>query len=157
MKEKVEFLINEEINKKFKIALMLSGEDESELIEEWMEKYIQKTFAKEAGLEVKHEVSENKTINKIYKWVNKDNVPHKIIKAFLLNYNVANCSSNKDAMLESYIAMGGDEKKFKDNYSQMKSAGAHAHGVIFYDEGRNVYLDDQVKEIILKLKNDFLN
>ena len=46
-------------------------------------------------------------------------------------------------------------KQFNDNYSQMKSNGAHAHGNIFYDDGENVYLVSEVKNEILKLEDKF--
>ena len=166
MSEKVEFIVNEQLCKKFKIALMLSGDDENKLAEEWIQKYVQRVFSKEAGVEVEEEVSQNNTINKIRKWANKNNIPHQIIKIFLLCYDESSQSAKKMDMIDKFIFMNSNDdikqieslrKKFNDNYSQMKSNGPHAHGNVFYDQGGNVYLVEDIKREIFKLKDNFLS
>lgn len=166
MKKEIEFIIDEQIEKKFKIALMLSGDDENKLLEGWVQKYIQMVFSKEAGVEVVEEQSDNNTINKIRKWVTKDNVPSKIIKAFLKCCDDSYISANKYDMMCKFVEMQLSEenpelieqlrKKFNTNYPQMKSNGAHAHGKVFYDDGENVYLVEEIRDEILKLKEKFL-
>lgn len=165
MKQNVEFQINDELYKKFKISILLSQDDPNDLIEVWMQKYIQAVFAKEAGIESKEEISDNNTINKIRKWALKTNVPHKLIKSFLQSYNPETGACKRIDMFDNFICKDKIEdeetylkvkKQFTDNYSQMKSNSAHAHGNVFYDDGEYVYLVSDVKKEILKLKDKFL-
>ena len=143
----------------------MSGEDGNQLLEEWICKYIKMVFTKEAGIEMVLEPSDNNTVNKIRKWALKDNFPHKIIKVFLKCYNAETCSANKFDMLDQFLSsyeINDEEtflqlkKKFNDNYSQMKSSGAHAHGNVFYDDGKNFYLVEDVKRAIIDIKEKFL-
>jgi hypothetical protein len=69
-------------------------------------------------------------------------------------------------MIDKFIFMNSNDdikqieslrKKFNDNYSQMKSNGPHAHGNVFYDQGGNVYLVEDIKREIFKLKDNFLS
>ena len=164
MKENIEFQISKALYVQFKAALVLCEDDPNALLEEWIQKYTHSAFSKAAGIETKEEVSDNNTINKIRKWATKNNIPHKLIKSFLKSRHPETGACNKRAMLNNFLELEEiqDEntylklrKQFNDNYSQMKSNGAHAHGNIFYDDGENVYLVSDVKNEILKLKDKF--
>jgi hypothetical protein len=160
MKKKIELLIDEDVLSKFDVALKLSKEDINTVVENMMKDYIISVFSKEIGVTEQQSNSstteESKLLSKVRRWARNYCVPHDIIKAFLLTYDETLGGANKNAMFEVYLSMGGVEKKLNNNYPQMKSNGANAHGKVFYDDRITVFLEDEVKEEVMKLKDQFL-
>ena len=138
--KKIEFMIDEQLEKKFKSALILSEDIQDDLLKDWIEQYVQEVFNKELGIKLNIKKAENKLLNKIQKWAVNDNIPHKLIKSFLLNYDENANSAIKEEMIATFISFGGDEKKFINNYAQMKSNGTNAHGKIFFDDRKNIFI-----------------
>ena len=118
-----------------------------------MKDYIISVFSKEIGVTEQQSntpvVEESKLVSKVRRWARNYCVPHDIIKAFLLTYDETIGGANKSAMFEVYLSLGGVEKKLINNYPQMKSNGANAHGKVFYDDRVNVFLEEEVKEEIM--------
>jgi len=44
---------------------------------------------------------------------------------------------------------------FKNNYAQMKIDGPKSHGKVFEDDGVNVWIWQEVEEVLLKYKPNF--
>ena len=157
MKKKIELLIDEDVLSKVDVALKLSKEDINRVVENMMKDYIISVFSKKIGATEQQsnspDTEESKLLSKVRRWARNYCVPHDIIKAFLLTYNETLGGANKNAMFELYLSMGGVEKKLNNNYPQMKSNGANAHGKVFYDDRITVFLEDEVKEEVMNMCN----
>lgn len=166
MKNKIEFNIDEIFIRKFKSALMLSGDNENELLEKWIKEYNQSVFLKEISPETstidfveekKEEEIHNPLINKIRKWAEKTSTPHKIIKVFLLAYDETAKCANRNRMRELYCMDENETpKRFNDNLAQMMSKGKNAHGKVFDLYGENIYLVEEIADEVFALKEKFI-
>lgn len=160
--------INDDIYDKFSLALNLTKESKNEAIETSMKWYIAKVFE-----EVSHEYNPKSTPKKtsdednnyygkasqrIPVWALKPNqYNHKIIKAYFRAVEIAGQAtitmmeklcSDKDYP-EMYVPT------FKNNYSQMKLDGPKSHGKVFEDDGENVWIWDEVEEVLMTYKSSF--
>ena len=171
MKEKFTIEIEEDIIRKFEIALMLANQSKEEIVESLMREYIISKFSgvamsmggveKEIVANKGDTLEYGKALKKIPKWIEKQKqVPYKIIRAFLQLQDEIEYVRVQD--LESRC---NDEKKYPDvyvptfstNFAQMKLDSEKSHGKVFeITEEGFVCLWDYVKDEILNKKSEFL-
>lgn len=161
MKEKLDFFVDVELVKKFKIALMLSNDNADELLEKWISNYNMSVFSKEAGIVNKSEpvIEENVSwlVNKVRKWANNASVPHKIIKSYLLCCDPETKVAEREMMRFLFCKNENEPpKKFNDNLAQMMSKGKNAHGKVFDLYCDRICVVEEVRDEIFKLKEKFL-
>jgi hypothetical protein len=167
MSKEISFQIDEDIYEKFLLAMSISKDTEEQAIEMCMRWYIAKTFER-ASHEYNPKTSSKspegindyygKAIGRIPTWALKpDQYNHKIIKAYFNAIDIAG-SATIDMMERLCSEKEHPElyvPTFKNNYSQMKIDGAKSHGKVFEDDGENVWLWSEVKEILQKHKSSF--
>jgi len=166
MKKDIIVQLDEEIYDRLKVAVELSKDTESEAVESGIRWYISTVFQKLAS-DTKPVLSFDtnssdmyygKAIKKIPKWAMKpEQYNHKIIKAYYKAIDIAGeatinmmerlCSDPE--FPELYVST------FKNNYSQMKADGSNTHGKVFEDNGYNVWIWDEVEEVLNKYKEFF--
>lgn len=156
------FDIDEEIYKKFILAIQLSNEKENEVIERLLSEYASSAFAKAVkSLGTKKEVTPSQFINSLdfgkairkipalaYK-PNQNN--HRLIKAFLLIQEEQN-----KVFLEELVSRCTDQKNypdtyvsdFKGNFAQMKTDAGNSHGKVFIMENTEVQIWPEVAPLI---------
>ena len=132
---KLTFEVNEDLSKRFDMALQLTGESKETVLEGLMKAYIMQTFSQAAAIyqtEIQGSNADKnfgKAIHKIPKWASKPMVvPSKIIRAYLqlleekgsVTYPelMLRCS-DKENYPDEYIAT------FANNFAQMKLSLIH--------------------------------
>lgn len=169
MDREVTFVVDKDVYDKFCIALQLSNEDESEVIENSMRNYITRIFdrvSQEYSSSASHKpMTDNerdfycKALQRIPVWAIKPNqYNHKIIRAFFeaerttgevhLSTMELLCSDKEHS--EMYVPT------FKNNYSQMKIDGPKSHGKVFEDDGDRVWIWKEVEDVLRRHKDSFL-
>ena len=166
MSKKVSFNVDSDVYEKFELALKLSGETDEKAIDSCLRWYIAQSFgnvSKEYTPKAKVVGSEDKDYNgkalqSIPGWAFKPNqYNHKIIRAYYMAVDIAGAAtvsmmerlcSDKDRT-DLYVPT------FKNNFSQMKIDGPKSHGKVFEDDGQNVWIWDEIEEILMKYKNSF--
>lgn len=156
------FDIDEDIYKKFMLAVQLSNENENEVIERLLSEYASSTFTRAAkSLTVKKEATQSeyidnidfgKAIRKIPTWAFKPSQNnHRLIKAFLLIQEeqgkvplkelILRCT-DKDNYPDTYVS------DFKGNFAQMKTDAGNSHGKVFVVENDEVQIWSEVEAIL---------
>lgn len=169
MKRDISFSIDNDIYEKFRIALRLTEEDENEAIENCMRAYIVKTFERTSQEYNTNSRKRSKTdeekdfygkaIQRIPLWAMKPNqYNHKIIRAFFeveatkgkvtLEDMEQLCSSKEQSQL--YVPT------FRNNYSQLKIDGPKSYGKVFEDDGKYVWIWQEVEEVLRRHKENFI-
>lgn len=164
MDKQISFSIDADIYDKFCLALNLSGQSQNEAAENCLRWYIANTFEK-ASQEYNPKKRSNepkdyygKATQRIPVWALKPNqYNHKIIRAFFEAEDVAVtvtltmlerlCSDKKHP--ELYVPT------FRNNYSQMKIDGPKSHGKVFEDDGENVWIWQDVEDVLRNYKSSF--
>ena len=168
MQKEIKFLIDFDVYEKLQIALHLSGDDESIMLENCIKSYIAKVFGAvsqefTSANTVKQFTDDKsyygKAIQRIPLWSLKPNqYNHKIIKAFFeIEKKVGKVSltemeqicSNKECS-ELYVPT------FRNNYAQMKIDGPKSHGKVFEDDGEHVWIWKEVETELRKYQDAFL-
>lgn len=168
MGKKVTFDIDSDVYEKFELALKLSGESDEKAIDSCLRWYIAKSFgnvSKEYTPKKTTVVSENKdfygkALQRIPGWAFKPNqYNHKIIKAYFMAVDIAGVAtiSMMERLCNDRNRQDLYVPTFKNNYSQMKLDGPKSHGKVFEDDGQNVWIWDEIEEILMKYKNSFYN
>lgn len=164
MAKQVTFNVDEDIFNKFCLALNLSGQTQDEAAESCLRWYIANTFEKASqdyNPKKKTDAPKDyygKAALRIPVWALKPNqYNHKIIRAFFEAEDIAGnvtltmleglCSDKEHP--ELYVPT------FRNNYSQMKIDGSKSHGKVFEDDGENVWIWQEVEEVLLKYKSNF--
>lgn len=165
----IQFNINEEIYKKFILALQLSNENEDEVVERLLSEYASNAFTKAAkSLGVKKEATQTeyfesidfgKAIRKIPSWAYKPNQNnHRLIKAFLL------IQEEQDKVtLDELCARCNDDynypdtyvSDFKGNFAQMKTDAGNSHGKVFIVENDEVKIWSEVEDVLNEYADRF--
>ena len=156
------FDLDEDIYKKFALAVQLSNEDENEVLERLLSEYASSTFAKAAkSLGVKKDTAPTeyidnidfgKAIRKIPSWAYKPaQNNHRLIKAFLLIQEeqgkvplaelVLRCT-DKDNYPDTYVT------DFKGNFAQMKTDAGNSHGKVFVVVNDEVQIWSEVEAVL---------
>lgn len=156
------FDIDEDIYKKFILAVQLSNEDENDVIERILSEYASSAFARAAkSLGVKKEATPSgyidnidfgKAIRKIPTWAHKPNQNnHRLIKAFLLIQEeqgkvpleelISRCT-DKDNYPDTYVS------DFKGNFTQMKTDAGNSHGKVFIVDNVEVQIWPEVESVL---------
>lgn len=169
---KIELRIDEYVKEMFYIALKIKKEWDIQVIERMMGNYVANTFD-EVSKRYQDEGDTNdiiktdeenkyflKAINKIQKWsLNKEQVPYKIIRAFLklqsekdkVYYEdlVSLCTNNNHE--DTYV------EQFVSNFNQLKYDTARSYGKVFVvDKETNiVQIWDEIKKSILEYQDRF--
>lgn len=169
MSKKVSFVVDQDVYERFCIALQLSNEEASSVIEKGMKNYIIRAFDR-----VKKEYSLNETNNlatdsdkdfygkavqKIPVWALKPNqYNHKIIRAFFEAEE-----ANGEVYLSTMELLCNDKSRselyvptFRNNYSQMKIDGPKSYGKVFEDDGERVWIWEEVEDVLRKHKDSFM-
>ncbi len=164
MAKQVNFNVDSDIFDKFCLALKLSGQSQDEAVDNCLRWYIANMFEK-ASQEYNPKKRSNepkdyygKAAQRIPIWAMKPNqYNHKIIRAFFTAEDIASnvtltmlerlCSDKKHA--ELYVPT------FRNNYSQMKLDGPKSHGKVFEDDGENVWIWNEIEEVLRKYKSSF--
>lgn len=165
----VSFEIDEDIYKKFSLAVQLSNESEDEIIERLLSEYASSMFTRAVkSLGVKKETVQSeyidnidfgKAIRKIPTWAYKPNQNnHRLIKAFLLIQEeqgkvpleelVSRCT-DKDNYPDTYI------NDFKGNFAQMKTDAGNSHGKVFVVENDEVQIWSEVESVLYEYTERF--
>ncbi len=169
---KIELRIDEYVKEMFYTALKIKKEWDIQVIERMMGNYVANTFD-EVSKRYQDEGDTNgiikrdeenkyflKAINKIQKWsLNKEQVPYKIIRAFLklqseqdkVYYEdlVSLCTDNNHE--DTYV------EQFVSNFNQLKYDTARSYGKVFVvDKETNiVQIWDEIKKSILEYQDRF--
>lgn len=168
MKEEIKITVDKDVYEKFCISLNLSNDTKEKVIENYMRCYIVKTFQNVS------QTYNPKIIAKQNNYTNKDfygkaikRIPiwavktgqynHKIIKAYFTAVDIAGkatidmmeCLCSDKEHPELYVPT------FRNNYSQMKLDGPKSHGKVFEDNGYEVWIWDEVKDILMQYKASF--
>lgn len=169
MKKDLTFSLDDDVYEKFCIALRLTNENESDVIENCIRTYIAKTFEKvsqeysyNAGNRVNVDEAKDyygKALQRIPVWALKPNqYNHKIIRAFFEAEESAG-----EVSLETMELLCSDKAKselyvptFRNNYFQMKIDGPKSYGKVFEDDGERVWLWKEVETVLRKHKDNFL-
>ena len=164
---KVIFEINEDLSKRFEMALQLTGENKDTVLESLMKAYIVQSFSKMASTyqtEIQGSDADKnfaKAIHKVPKWASKPMVvPSKIIRAYLqlldekgsVTYPelMLRCS-DKEKYPDEYVAT------FANNFAQMKFDDEKSHGKVFEIIGNNIIIWKNIEELIIMNKEKFVN
>ena len=169
MNREVSYEVDKDVYDKFCIALNLSNEDETAVIERGMRSYITRTFdrvSQEYNPNGTHKTtvdmekdSYGKALQRIPVWALKPNqYNHKIIRAFFeaeeatgevhLSTMELLCSDKERS--ELYVPT------FKNNYSQMKLDGPKSHGKVFEDDGDHVWIWKEVEDVLRRHRDSFM-
>ena len=158
--------INEDVQRKFEMALQLTGENKDNVVDALLKAYIAKSFSQVAssyqGIMQNGNTNSNfaKAIHKIPKWAGKPKLmTSRIIRAYLLlkkekeivSYSdlMKRCS-DKENYPDEYVAT------FSNNFAQMKLDGEKTHGKVFeVNENGVVTLWEKVKETVMMNKEKF--
>lgn len=151
--------INEDVKKRFELALQLTGEHHDHVIESLLKMYITTAFSNAAtaySAEVKTEtVDPNyaKALHKIGQWAAKPMlIPSKILRAYLLLKESHEYVTYPQLMQRCSDPINyPDEysKTFANNFAQMKFDSEKSHGKIFEVNANGVVtLWDQIKETV---------
>lgn len=183
--EKIIFedILNEDLNKKFILALELNNENAEEAISSMIKQYISDSFLRESknviskkdseanqiyynfnGTDSNNYMDENdpkygKANNRIPQWsYKKYQNNHKIIKAF---FEIEKESGFVDLhVLERRCS---DKQRypntycsdFKGNFASMKTDASNSHGKVFITNGSRVEIWDVVKDTLYRYKSNF--
>ena len=165
---KLTFEVNDDLSRRFDIALQLTGENKDSVVEGLIKSYIIQAFSETASAYqteiqgINADKNFEKAVHKIPKWASKPMViPSKIIRAYLqlseekgsVTYPelMLRCS-DKENHPDEYIAT------FANNFAQMKFDDEKSHGKVFELTGnQNITLWKNVKEIIMLNKDKFKN
>ena len=99
-----------------------------------------------------------KALNRIPVWaLRPDQYNHKIIRAYFTAIDIAGTATvpmmerlcNDREHMELYVPT------FKNNYSQMKIDGPKSHGKVFEDNGNEVWIWSEIKDMLMKYKSSF--
>lgn len=156
------FCIDDDIYKKFMLAVQLGNESENEVVERLLSDYASDTFSKAAkSLVVKKEpiqmeymdnIDFGKAIRKIPTWAFKPKQNnHRLIKAFLLIQE-----EQGKVPLEELIIRCTDKENypdtfvtdFKGNFAQMKTDAGNSHGKVFVVENDEVRIWSEVETVL---------
>lgn len=165
---KLTFEINEDLSKRFDMALQLTGENKDTVLESLMKAYIVQTFSQTASTyqtEIQGSNADKnfgKAIHKIPKWASKPMViPSKIIRAYLQLLDEKGSVTYPELMLrcsdkenypDEYIAT------FANNFAQMKFDDEKSHGKVFeVNSVQKITLWENVKEIVMLNQDKFKN
>jgi len=170
VEKEVALLLDNDVYEKFNLALCLTHEDESEVIERFMRNYIAKSFGRasqEYSISEERQVIpgqekdyEGKAIQRIPHWALKPNqYNHKIIRAFFEAERLTGevtidtmerlCSNRERS--ELYVPT------FRNNYAQMKIDGPKSHGKVFEDDGDHVWIWKEVEDVLYRYKDKFMS
>ena len=164
---KLIFEIDEDLFKRFDMALQLTGENKDAALESLIKAYVVQAFSQTASTyrtEIQGDGADKnyeKAIHKIPKWASRPMViPSKIIRAYLrlleqkgtVTYPelMLRCS-DKENYPDEYVAT------FANNFAQMKFDDEKSHGKVFEIVGNNVILWKNIEEIIVMNKEKFTN
>ena len=167
MKKTISFNINSDVYEKFNMALTLSKETSDEALQSCLCWYIAQVFentSKKYIPKITQETNSSdkdfygKALNRIPMWALKPNqYNHKIIKAFFMAVDIAGeatlnmmeCLCSNKEHPDLYVPT------FRNNYAQMKLDGSKSHGKVFEDDGKYVWLWDEIEETLMKYKKSF--
>ena len=158
--------IEEDVQKRFEMALQLTGENKDNVVDALLKAYIAKSFSQVAssyqGTIQTGNADSNyaKAIHKIPRWASKPKLmPSRIIRAYLslmddkdiVTYHDLNMRcSDKEKYPDEYVAT------FANNFAQMKLDGEKTHGKVFeVNENGVVTLWEKVKETVMMNKEKF--
>lgn len=165
---KLTFEINDELFKRFEMALQLAGENKDTVLESLIKAYIVQSFSQTASAyqtEIQGSNADNnfaKALHKIPKWASKPMVvPSKIIRAYLqlldekgsVTYPelMLRCS-DKEKYPDEYVA------NFANNFAQMKFDDEKSHGKVFeVNSNQLVLLWKKIEEDIMMSAEKFKN
>lgn len=167
-KMKVSFEINEDLFKRFDMALQLTGENRDTAIESLMKAYVVQTFSQTASSYQTEIQGGNtnrnfeKAIHKIPKWAAKPMViPSKIIRAYLQILEEKGEVPYPDLMLRCSDKENHPDEfvaTFANNFAQMKFDDEKSHGKVFeVTNNQKILLWNNVKEIIMNNQEKFKN
>lgn len=159
--------IEDELYKRFAMALQLSGEKQEDAFINMMKSYITRVFSQEVATfeSVQQNVPANdnnygKALHRISKWAQKPSqINHKILRAYLqlaengiVTYKMlANFCNNENEHPDVYVPT------FSSNFAQMKFDGENSHGKVFeVDENGVVSIWDYVQKKVDEYKNSFI-
>lgn len=166
MQKHISFEVDSDVYEKFNMALNLSGDTSEEAVDACLRWYIAQAFenaSKEYTPKVSKQTDEHKdfygkALQRIPMWALKPNqYNHKIIKAYFMSIDIA-----REATLIMMERLCSDKERpdlyvptFRNNYSQMKLDGPKSHGKVFEDDGKRVWIWDEVEETLMQYKGSF--
>ena len=179
----ISFDIDEKTYRRFRAELMANDEDIDTVMIDLVQLYIEQSLsceftsgiasrsfhAETLSLSPKKEKAsiEGKANRKIPIWLERKNVPYKIIRAYLMLAGPEMSKLVDLKALEEMCTSGCDESvyvnNFKSNFAQMKFDGEKSHGKVFFVSSLTkdgsfeiVSLDDAVEKTIKKYRERFL-
>lgn len=165
MKKEINILLDEELLKKFEMALVLNREDKETAIDTLLKSYVSCAFSKAAALyDNKLDTStvgsefHGKALHKIPKWAKKPSQAiYKIIRAY---FQLAEAGPVYYSELAEYCSDKSKEdiymSSFATNFAQMKFDGEKSYGKVF-EVGKDgqVTIWNYVKTQIYNFKDSF--
>lgn len=156
MFKNITFKIDANLYEKFNAALIHSGEGIDDVGNACISWYIAHVYSNKLNNIEKNFYGI--ALQRIPLWAMKKNqYNHKIIKAYFMATHIAGKAtvtmmkklcSDKERM-DLYVPT------FKNNYSQMKFDGSKSHGKVFEDDGKFVWIWNEVEETLMKYKKYF--
>jgi len=165
MTKSISISVDEEIYEKFKTALSLTKDDESEVFKRAMLAYIIESLEKEleaissrTSASIPRKVH-GKAKRLVPKWAHTPmQINHKIIKSYFMAEQ-----QNGQASIAEMERLCSDKTNlklyvptFKSNYAQMKLDAPKSHGRVFEDDGETVRIWAEVKEILYRYRDYFI-
>lgn len=165
MRNDVTISIDSDIYEKFCIALTLTKDDSSYVIESLMKNYIKESFSLVSKAYTTKDTfvtlssNEPKAISKIPLWAKrKEQINHKIIKAYLQLEAENGSVSLKDFEKRCLDKANHPDvfiPTFKGNYNQMKTDAPKSHGKIFEEVNGKVIIWDRIRPTLLEFEEYF--
>ena len=165
---KLTFEINDDLSRRFELALQLTGENKDTVLESLMKAYIVQSFSQTASAyqtEIQGSNADKnfgKAIHKIPKWASKPMViPSKIIRAYLQILEEKGAVTYPELMLRCSDKENYPDEyvvTFANNFAQMKFDDEKSHGKVFeVNSNQLVFLWKNIEEIIAMNKEKFTN
>ena len=156
MFKNITFKIDTDLYEKFNAALIHSGEGIDDAGNACISWYITHVYSNKSNNIEKNFYG--MALHRIPLWAMKKNqYNHKIIKAYFMATHIAG-----EATVSMMKKLCSDKERmdlyvptFKNNYSQMKFDGSKSHGKVFEDDGKFVWIWNEVEETLMKYKKYF--
>lgn len=156
-----EIIVSDEVYKKFQAGLMLSGEDESMVVERLLANYAKSAFENELGVadqndNVIQDPAIDRVRQKIATWATKEEqMNHRIIQSFFMCEQ--NGIANKDSMRHFFVNAGyGNEWQFDNNFASLCTNEGQANGKVFESVGILINIASDVEDTLRFYKEDFM-
>lgn len=157
---KIKIQLDDLTYRKFEVAKMITGDDEQDLILNFIKDYTRRVLADDSAKgissENKKETNANKALSRIPLWARrKDQYNYKILQAFFLDEidGKANRQEMKTIFCKNASATAW---QFDNNFASMCTNEGNSHGKVFACSSETVMLEPEIEELARSLREEFL-